>query len=411
MKHLFIFLAAFLFVGMANAQTTTVDQSLEPNYTHELFFDFSTNTGSSSPVNAWDIAFLRNSSYAFATRINDGAGIEVYQASNDPADWANIDITNIGSWTQLYNSDTTWAIGAFDQGTATYGWGEYNPVSHHVEGTAIFVLKYANGSFKKFMIEDFSSGYTFKYADWNTGTSSWEADETYTLPNSNNPNNLFNYFSLTTDSEVNVAPPTNDWDVVFRKYVTDLGGTMYPVSGVLSNPNISVAENIEPNGNGDTSDLSYSADINAIGYDWKSYGSGGYTIDTDTYFYLKNEDGTIYRVHFLSFEGSATGNLSFEYKNVTDQMGTIGFGSENSFSVFPNPSSDKHIQILYENNLKNGQGAVSLFSLTGKKVFEAKLKNNGFYNQTLDLSKLSSGVYLLKFQSGEFTTTKKIILN
>lgn len=401
---------AFIFAFTINAQTTTVNLSLQPGYSDEVFYDFSTNTAQLVSVNTWDLAFLRDGQFSFATRINDGAGIEVFQASNNPSDWANIDVANIASWTQLFNSDTTWTVGAFDQGTATYGWGEYNPANHHVEGTAIFVLKYADGSFKKFMIEDFYGGYTFKYADWNATTSVWETDESYTLPNSNNPNNLFNYFSLISDSEVSVAPAMNDWDIVFRKYTTDLGGTMYAVSGVLQNPNLTVAENIEPNGNGDTSNLQYLTEINTIGYDWKTYTGSGYSIDPDKYFYLKYADGTIYRLHFLTFEGSTTGNLSFEFEDVTGQMSTVVFNAENSFRVFPNPSSDKRIQILYENNSTGENGNVRIFSLTGEKVFETQLKNNGFYNQTLNLSTLPTGIYLLKFQVGQFSSTKKIVL-
>lgn len=414
MKQLSTFVLLFIFIGMANAQTTTVNLSLQANYSDEVFYKFSTNTPQSNPVNNWDLAFLRTSAFAFATRINDGAGIEVYEASNTPSDWATIgNPTNNSAWPQLFNSDTTWVSGAFDKGSADYGWGEYNTTNHHVEGTVIFVLKYADDSYKKFMIEDFSDEYTFKYADWNTTNSTWEADETYVLPNSTNPNNQFNYFSLVNDAEVSVEPVLTDWDIVFRKYITDLGGgTMYPVSGALHNSNVTVAENIEVGGNGDTSNLQYSTEINTVGHDWKTYdnSNGSYTVDSDKYFYLKYADGTIYRLHFLTFEGSATGNLSFEYEDVTGQMSSTVFDAENSFSVFPNPSTDKRVQVLYETNLGSETGSVSVFSLTGKKVFESKLQNNGFYNQTLDLSILSSGVYLLKFQAGEFSTTKKLIL-
>lgn len=411
MKRQLTFLSFLAFGIFVSAQSTTVNLSLQPDYSDEVFFDFSANTFQSFPVSNWDLAFLRNGQFSFATRINTGVGIEVYEASNDPADWATIDVANIGNWTRLFNSDTTWTVGAFDKGTATYGWGEYNPTNHHVEGKVVFVLKYADGSFKKFMIEDFYGGYTFKYADWNATTSTWGADENYVLPNSTNPNNLFNYFSLVTDSEVIAAPEVDDWDIVFKKYATDLGGTMYPVTGVLHKPGTTVAENIEPGGNGNTSNLQYFDDINVIGYDWKTYSGSGYTLDPDLYFYLKQEDGTIYRLHFLSFDGSATGNVSFEYEDVTAQMGTVAFNAENSFSVFPNPSTDGQVQILYETNTGSGTpGRVAVFSLTGKKVFETQLENNGFYNQTLDLSNLSSGVYLLRFQAGKFLGTKKVVL-
>lgn len=293
--------------------------SLQPGYSDAVYYKFSNNTAQSFTASDWDIAFLRTDPMSIGVRVNDGAGIEVYEASNDPANWANIDPANIANWTQLFNSDTTWTVGAFDKGSATYGWGEYNMANHHVEGSIVFVLKYADDSFKKFMIEDFYGGYTFKYADWNATSSTWEADENYVLPNSNNPDNQFNYFSLITDSEVIAAPAMSDWDLVFKQYSTDVGdGMMYPVTGVLHNPDVSVAENTEPNGNADTSNLQYSDDINTVGYDWKKYDmeAGSYTLNPDKYFYLKDANGTVYRFHFTAFGGSSTGDLTLEYEQI-----------------------------------------------------------------------------------------------
>lgn len=411
MKQQLTFLCLFAFGFFATAQQTTVNLSLQPDYTDQVYYQFSTNTSQTFSAASWDIAFLRTNAMSTGIRVNDGAGIKVYEASNNVADWGTIDPANSGNWTELFNSDTTWTIGAFDQGSATYGWGDYNSANHHVEGSVIFVLEYADGSFKKFMAEDYFGGYTFKYADWNATNSIWEADETYVFSNATNPNSQFNYFSLTTDSEVLAAPEMGNWDLVFKKFTTDVGGgMMYPVTGALHNSNVTVAENSEPNGTPDTSNLQFSEEINTIGYDWKNFDGSSYILDADNYFYLKYADGTVYRFHFLTFEGGSTGNLSFEYEDVTNLMSTTVFDAENSFRIFPNPSTDGRVQVLYENNQANGNGSVAVFSLTGKKVFETQLKNNGFYNQTIDLSMLSSGVYLMKFQVGDYSDTKKIIL-
>lgn len=408
MKQTFFFL--FISLGLSlNAQMTSVNLSMQPGYSDRVYYQFSNNTSQSFPAESWDLAFLRTSSMAIGTRVNPN--IEVYEASNNPSDWNSIDPSNIGSWTQLYNSDTTWEVGAIDNGSATYGWGEYNVGNHHVEGTVIFVLKYPDDSMKKFMIEDFFGGYTIKYADWNETTSTWETDETYTLANSTNPDHMFNYFSLQTDAEVNASPTLQTWDIVFLQYLTDVGGgMMYPVTGVFHNPEVSVAENVEPNGTPDTSNLTFSDDINTIGYEWKNFNGTAYDIETDTYYYVKYSDGTVYRFHFTSFDGSSTGNLTLEYEEVTNLMSTVVFDKENSFSIFPNPSSDGRVEILYNNQTRENAN-VAVYALTGKKVFQTQLKNEGFYNQVLDLSDLASGVYLIKFQSGDFSTTEKIILN
>ena len=112
---------------------TSVNLTTGANYQNRVFFDFSANTIVSQPANTWDIAFYRNSSMSFGTRINDAQNIEVYEASNVAANWDNINVSNIASWgAPLYNPDVTTTLqdGAFEQGSAPYGWGSYNVGNH-----------------------------------------------------------------------------------------------------------------------------------------------------------------------------------------------------------------------------------------------------------------------------------------
>jgi len=54
--------------------------------------------------------------------------------------------------------------------------------------------------------------------------------------------------------------------------------------------------------------------INTIGYDWKTNDpvTHLYTIDDTRVFFVKDRNGAVYRIKFNSFEGSATGNISFD---------------------------------------------------------------------------------------------------
>lgn len=414
-----LFLVALLTsVFSINAQTQ-VDLSMGADYENEIFYDFSANDSQTFTASNWEIAFLRTSATNMAIRINDGIGIEVFEASNNENDWASIGdpVANISSWTQLYNSDENWLKGAFDNasenGQFGYGWGLYNPTSHHVNGTIIFVLKYADGTYKKFFVEDYFGAYTFKYATWDATNETWSADTTETVANTSNPDNIFNYYNFTTEAEVVAEPASTDWDLKFTHYTTeiDMGGgstMMYPVTGVLHHPDVTVAENVE-NGAGDPNNQTYLSEINTIGYDWKSFNGSGYTVEPDLYYYVKDANNNVYRLHFTSFEGSSTGNLSFNAEDVTSQMSTTTFENGDSFGFYPNPSQGQ-IEILYE-NISSSQVNVSIYNLTGSKVFEKELNTNGFYNQKLDLSHLSSGNYLIKFQTGNNLTTKKLILN
>ena len=402
--------AFILCVTFLNAQETVVNTSLGAGYANQVYYKLDTETETSFVANSWDIAFLRTSAFSIGIRVN--SNIEVFEAASSAADWATIDVANEGDWTQLYNSDTEWGNGAFDQGSATYGWGEYNPANHHVIGSIIFVLKYADGTYRKFINEDFYGGYSIKYATWDDVNETWSADVTATISSSNNPNNTYNYYSLVNEAEIVAEPATTDWDFVFTKYI-DLG-IVYPVTGVLHSAEVTVAQNEETSGMPANPSLSYSEEINTIGYDWKSL-NATYTYDVDNTqaYYVKYADDTVYRLYFTAFAGSSTGDLSFAFENVTALLGFDDVNENVSFGVYPNPSTDKRINLIYDvNKLSSNKNQVSVYAVTGKKVFEKSLNtNSGFYNKTLDLSALSSGVYVLQFTTGDSNITKKIILN
>lgn len=414
MKTRILLIAAILLGTIANAQVTAGTVTMGPSYGNQIYYKLADQTANAYPNASWDVAFLRTSNFGFATRTNDAKAIEVYEAGLT-ADWATINVANIGTWTRLYNSEKQWDLGSIDQGSAQYGWGEYNSVNHHVTGAIVFVLKYANGTFRKFKVDDFFGGYTFTYATW-SGTA-WSADATVTLPNSANPTARFNYYSLENNADVVAEPAIADWDLLFTKYKTDYygDGSLYQdVTGVLHNVNVSVAENIETGNVPNVANLNFVQDINVIGYDWKTFNLGTftYTINTDKAFYVKRANGTVYRIVFSSFIGSSTGVITFNYEDVTALLATNNFENNVSFGVYPNPSIDKKINIVYEMpNGNSDKNTVSVYSITGAKVFEKQINNtSGFFNQEIDLGNLNNGVYVLKFESGNYSTTKKIVL-
>lgn len=394
---------------------TQVDLTTGAQYSNRVFFDLSANNTVSQSANSWDIAFYRVSSMDFGSRVNDAQNIEVYQASANPNDWDNINISNIASWGEpKYNPDQTTSLqnGAFEQGSATYGWGEYNGGTHHIDGKVIFVLKYLNdNSYYKFMITDYFGGYTFKYSKWDG--SSWGTTETKTIANGTD-DAFFNYFSFTTGAKVeNLEPAKANWDLMFTRYWTFYNNIlMYRLSGVIQSPNISVAK-VQPETQATATFTSptsgaYSKVITAIGHSWKPT-SGVYA---DVVYYIK-EGNDYYRLYFTSNGGATTGNMYFKYKKVTSEMAVADFGKKGTFAIYPNPTKEnKKVNILFdikETDSKNGN--VQIFDLSGKKVYETTLTNQtGFYTQEFDLSKLSSGVYLAKITYGGQTETKKLIV-
>lgn len=411
MKHFNLFLLFGLIAFTTKAQETVLDLSMQPGYSQEIYLDFASGEAQNFDVNAWDIAFYRMDSFDFGERVNDGLGIEVYEMSTDPSDWNAFTPNDINDDTpQYYNSDIFWTLGAFDQGgdpndQFSFGWADYNPTNHHLEGNTIFILAYPDGSYKQLFLVDFFGAYTFRYADWNG--SAWENEQEVTVSNNEGEGQLFNFYSLSNNALATGYPKADEWDLVFQKYVTDLEVMMYPVQGALQNPNAVVAVNT--NENAEEGDLDFSEDINTVGYDWKEFDGSSYVVDPDTYYFLKKEDGTVFRFHFLSFEGSSTGNFSLGYEDVTDQMDVENFDQNNSFSIYPNPARDRNINLLFEDN-RGKKALVEVYDLVGRKLKSIQLDANGFSNHSLNLENLSAGTYLVKFQSGNFQTTKKLIL-
>jgi hypothetical protein len=73
-----------------------------------------------------------------------------------------------------------------------------------------------------------------------------------------------------------------------------------------------------------------------------------------------------------------------------------------NFRMYPNPVTNGVIRI---NTLDNAQKTIQIFDILGKKVFSKLI-----INEELNISKLNSGVYILKvFENGK-TATRKLVI-
>ena len=376
-------------------------------YTSEVYYKLDTQTAITFQADSWDVAFLRNDDFNLSVRVNDGIDIKVFEVADTAEQYGSVDVSNQNDWVELVNGNTNWEDGAFMQGSATFGFGEYNPATNHVEGTIVFVLQYDDGSYRKMIIEDYFGAYTFKYATW--GGSTWSSDTTATVANTSNPDNRYNYYSLQNNQELIAEPSEDNWDFVFRKYTSFINppGQNYVVSGALHNPNVTVAQNQETS-DADPNGLDYLEEINTIGYDWKSF-TGTWNIDSDQKYYVKYENNTVYRMYFTDFGGSASGDLSFVLQDVTDLLGFESISENLSFGMYPNPSLDGDITIVFENkSIIAATNTIRIYAVNGAQVYKTTtLNNNGFFTQQLDLSFLDSGMYVLQFESGDTTISKK----
>jgi hypothetical protein len=84
-----------------------------------------------------------------------------------------------------------------------------------------------------------------------------------------------------------------------------------------------------------------------------------------------------------------------------DRWGTLGVGNNNeqSFTIYPNPATDA-IGISLSDNQTNL--SVIIYSVLGKKIKEIPYSKA---NQTMDVSTLTSGIYILTIESPEKVIT------
>jgi hypothetical protein len=80
--------------------------------------------------------------------------------------------------------------------------------------------------------------------------------------------------------------------------------------------------------------------------------------------------------------------------------------SENTFNIYPNPSNG----IVYINSQINPNKNVSIYiiDLLGHEI--QRFENNSFPFE-LNLNELPNGSYLLKFETGSSSITKKLFLS
>jgi HmuY protein len=317
-----IFVGMFLIIINAckkNTDSATLDTksaslSLGAVYANEIYYRLSDGLITSVPRNNWDIGFVVSPrEAAILTNATSGVILKAYPVSAG-WNWVDpVDTAGFYSWTNLYNSDTTWTEGAFNMnatGHPNYGWGVYDVNTHNLTGISLYIIKTRAGTYKKIWIMNKLSAlqkYTFRYSDLDGSN-----ENTISLDLAGSTKN-FVYYSLDTDEEVDREPAKDQWDILFTKWIDK--SINYPVTGVLQNIDVTAQEStdIDPMSKVFPS-TGFLTNISTIGSDWKiiNMQTYQYTIDETRVFFIKDPNGQVYRIKFKTFEGSTTGNLTFD---------------------------------------------------------------------------------------------------
>lgn len=336
MKRIIFALPVFLFLLSAcekssdnpssNNGPDTIKLAMGASYANDVYYKLDSGVVATVPRNTWDIAF-HISTMGATILTNDGNNVVLYAyPDGDTTAWKTISTANISSWKALYNSDTTWTLGAFERNTKghpDYGWGVYNSSTHDVVGDSLFVIKLNGGQLKKLWIHKKYSTqniYKITYANLDGTDSITKLIDCKPYTGKN-----FVYYSLTTNAVVDREPAKNKWDFVLTKYMVLIPAgpqvMAQSVTGILTNTmrlntmgvvsytgvRAAKLENADPSVT-DFSTAQFSTSISTIGYDWKdavSYTPPTYTVKDDRVYFIKRPDGTVFKIVFVAFDASA----------------------------------------------------------------------------------------------------------
>ena len=302
--------------------------NMESNQGSDVYYSMANGEVNTVDRNEWDIAFSVPLQAA-TILINEGKGLELYCVGDTNA-WASVDANSINGLKPRYNNKTDWTIGAFNLNAAAwpnYGWGTYhqgNP-DYNVGGDSMYIIKFPDNSLKKLMIRaklGANSGNIIRTAGID-GSNEF-VDTLSTAPYNDLKN--FIHYSLTTHQAVEAEPNMDEWDLLFTRYVEMVPGPgsilmPYPVTGVLINPNVTVAKvvGVAAEQAVETQSVNgYVSTTDVIGYDWKVFDqqSQTYFITDNLSYFVKSVDGKKYQLYFTGYDGITAGTMTIKVKTV-----------------------------------------------------------------------------------------------
>ena len=123
-----------------------------------------------------------------------------------------------------------------------------------------------------------------------------------------------------------------------------------------------------------------------------------------------NPSGT-WNLVFVDFFNGDTGTVnewSIELCTTTTVLGVEEPSLENSLSVYPNPNNGE-FNIKFNANSNNVN--VQVFDVRGRSVFNTTFDNVlEEFNESINLGKVNSGIYLLNINDGGNVVTKKLVV-
>jgi hypothetical protein len=407
MKNYFtLILVLFAFAVQAQKADSVITQG----GVNDVYYSFTSDEVKSIDRSTWDIGF-NTAGFDASIIINESAGVSAYVYSTDTNNWASVDTTGM-SWDNLYNSAESWSSGAFsNQGTShpDYGWGTYNSGNHYVYGQQILIVQHGDGSYSQMVIVEMSVSGVFTVKIGDLGGANTEYF-TVDKKDAAHADKNFILYDATNRAIVNEEPATEDWDILFTKYMKQIQSgpnlVAYPVSGVKVNKGYTVAERagVAVSDN-DTNSLIWTDNMTEIGSDWKTFNMStfAYDITSDLAYFVKSKTGTMWKIYFTKYVGGAEGGFYFNIEKIVGGASVYN-RRELVSNIYPNPANN----VVYIANKDHAAASVSILDLQGRVVATTEVLANT--TKEINTTALARGVYTVILNSEDATSTKRLIV-
>lgn len=436
LRHLF-FVCAIALSNSSFAQAWVADTvTMGAGYANDIYYSLKNDEQHTEPNNNWHLGFQMTPQgpygnvSIFANHVP--GGLHIYsthlKAATNFTTFGYPDTVGLtGMNKELFNSDTSWNIGAFNKmGDASnpfdYSWGKYDQTTHEVVGDSLYLISYAGGDYKLWVK---------KYISYPADSVAWifriaKLDGTqdttvkiYRLPNYSS--RLFAYYNITNQTVIDREPGRFTWDLLFTRYKEYIPGApgvpYYSVAGALTNFDVTVAKKISVGYPADTTGykgFAYDKKQNAVGSNWKTYVQSAnqwYVSDSNYYFIKTKNTNEYWEMKFTYTDGSAGGKMAFSKV----LLGTIttSINQVNSpiigYHLAPNPAT-ADVNILVDTKEAIKGATVFITDLNGKVVMQSKIDLSGFAAYKLNVANLSSGTYMVTLTNGNWRVADKLIV-
>lgn len=400
---------------LSTIATAQVTVTTGPGNTLQTYYSLQNGVVSSATLADWDLAF-ELTGITGSIMVNTAKGHKVYKAPYTVAQWAALDTTGLNTnWPAQQNSETNWSSGALNQGLTAdpfdLGWGIYNFVTHNITGDSCFVLHTASGAWKKLRIDGFTAttnSFGFTWADLDGAN-----EQSGSLVRSAYPGKNFAYYSLASNSALDLEPAAAEWDLLFTKYigyVTVPFPTWYPVVGVLQNRMVPAVQiDGVPTSSAGFWGQTFSNDINVIGFDWKNFNQSTFQWEyaADRTYFVQDRAGSIWKIVFTSYGGSANGDITFN-QELVGQASVDELGSTTALAIVPNPVADGVANLVFAGEVQSAR--LSIVDMNGRVVSEERLTGlGGLVQRPIDISHLPAGLYVARIQGAGVDASARLI--